>query len=310
MRDEVTLRLSIPKRPHFLKRLFDKIPGPPWLKRAAIFGGLTATSVQLKEYLVAEAFLIVGLFCCIAQVYVWTVPLKRPFGRWIARIGLAIVTISLFIVFGLTVAKMRGPEPWSVWLRDKAIVTMPPVSQPSTSQATSPSSLPSSSGSPAASPPQTPKPSVSPTKDEQLTSSFPSLSPTPTNPQFRRFLGDFKALHKGYKTYSVVASADNNIVEYYARLVTFTSQETRLEIYVLRWYSARDVMLSVADGYDRIVQDLKDRMKEEGVEIPGLVVSRTIFLYVDAPSSTIGHLGGLRETENKGFSFIIEGRIN
>jgi hypothetical protein len=78
-----------------------------------------------------------------------------------------------------------------------------------------------------------------------------------------------------------MCSADSTPCPYYARLGVLNAEEVRLTVYVVRSYSAKEVVLSIIDNYERILEDLKTTMKNEGTEVLNLNVSRTITLYID-----------------------------
>jgi hypothetical protein len=135
----------------------------------------------------------------------------------------------------------------------------------------------------------------------------PTTAPTPTSSRFHYFLVEFPRLHSGYKTYSVLdPQFEENLSKYYVRLGRLGSGEVSLLIYVTEWPSTRQVVLSVINGYDRILEDLKGKMKEDGVEMVGVVVSHKIVVYVVGPRALINRLLPFQEAKEKGFDLLIQ----
>jgi len=79
-------------------------------------------------------------------------------------------------------------------------------------------------------------------------------------------------------------------------------------VYVARWWAAREVLLSVLDNYDRIIEDLKIKMKNEGMEILGLKITPIIIVYIDVDAGGAISIPW-NEAEKRGLSFQIERSI-
>src|ERR1043166_7714438 len=142
----------------------------PWLKWASACFAFAATMTQVGEFLWAEVGLILCGFCCLMQVFVWTVS-ARPWTRIALKLALGFASIALAAVSMLTVVKIKGDKKWTNLASDnKNAVT--PNSSPSSATNVTPNEAqiiaapsiqpikpsPSSSASP--SPPSTTNPSV------------------------------------------------------------------------------------------------------------------------------------------------------
>ncbi len=211
-----------------------------------------------------------------------------------------------------TATTEQTPPPKTVTVAEPTVQTETP--QPAASP-TSPTPSPSVLASPVPSnptpPPVTPSPAspsdISTAKNDPAIS-LPSTSPAPQSSRFNYFNGiEYTQIHKGYKTYSVVSTqAGSSLSQYYARLGMSPRGQVNLVIYIVQWPATKEVMLSVINGYDRIVEDLKAKMKEEGVEIADLAVSRTIIVYVDGPFQMTNRLLPSQQASEKGFHFQVQ----
>ena len=144
-------------------------------------------------------------------------------------------------------------------------------------------------------------------KEASLPKDFPTPRPRPS-PRFDFFLYEYKAVHNGYNTYRVLCTSDTTPCEYFAKLGRFSSDQVRLMVYVARWWAAREVLLSVLDNYDRIIEDLKIKMKNEGMEILGLKITPIIIVYIDVDAGGAISIPW-NEAEKRGLSFQIERSI-
>jgi hypothetical protein len=228
------------------------------------------------------------------------------------------------IYSGAVVVKKAKGKPWSNLLTQREETTQA-VQHPTVLPSAVPTSTPNITVMPSPTPTQSPittlspmPPTPSPTQSveqkaavlpspEAILSPVPSPSSAPSRRKFDSFMGGYRLLHKGYKVYGVIAAADNRPSEYYVRLGALNREQIRLLVYVIDWYSVKEVMLNIIDNYDKIVEDLKALMRSEGTEFLGIEVSKTVIVYIDiAPHIIIEQpTGGKR----KDITFYFERRI-
>jgi hypothetical protein len=83
-----------------------------WLKWASGCFAFALGMTQVNEYAWALAGLIGCGICCIAQIYVWTASPSR-FKNRITKLLLALISLTMIMISGLTVLKIRGDKPLS-----------------------------------------------------------------------------------------------------------------------------------------------------------------------------------------------------
>lgn len=87
---------------------------------------------QVNEYGWAMAGLVLCGVCCLGQLYVWTASPNR-FRNTAAKSVLAFLSVTMIVISGLTVIKIKGEKPWSNLLEQNKKSSPPQVNSTSTS---------------------------------------------------------------------------------------------------------------------------------------------------------------------------------